>query len=1032
MNIRRTTLLLMMFFSTLFSYSQIRIKIDSLNTILEQKKTLQDTTRIQFFLDLAKLYRSVDLDSSYLYAQKASALAIAKGFKKGIARADLNIGNYFLNKGAIDSCFFYYRKSQKVYREIGDLDGVHDINYNTGYIYWATGEYDKSIEFYNKDFHYRQEINDTSGIADGFLNIGNVYLAKGNNKKAFESLLESIPYFLQVKDSLSVAKVQSNLGIIQWNFDNYDLALQDFFEALKVFEKEGDRYSMASCFENIAGVYKDLKNFELALKYYRYSFIQSELLDDARLKTSFYFNIGTIKAVLKELDSARYYLRKGEKLALDGDYKDLLSLSYKELGVLHSEKDPEKAIELINKSIRLNEEIGLERFYIVSSLEALGAIYENKKQFSKAIDHYKRGLKIAKEIDSKRLEATISYDLYRIYKALGNTGASLSNLENYRIINDSVVFEETNKSIIAREIQYETAKKEQQIIQLTNEQTLKNAEIKTQSALIKQRSSQRNLLLVVLLGLATISLLLFRNYRTKLKTKELVNTKQKEFEKLRSKFFANISHEFRTPLTLIDGPINDLLAESTDQKSKTNLEIIKRNSHRLKRLINQLLDFSKLEANKLIINKKEVAVFKFLRAITASFSSLAANHDLNYKIEIPSSNKIAFLDEEKIEIVIYNLISNAIKYTLPGGEVYLSVEEKKHGIKITVTDTGIGLDHDDKERIFERYYRSKDGHTIEGTGIGLALSKELIELMNGTIQVESEKGKGTTFIIELPLEITEISSDINIKVAITNDDKNKKEKIKLPADANKILLVEDNEDLRTYIKGILGNHYQLLEAIDGEKGLKIAQKEIPDIIISDLMMPKMEGDELCRLLKSDEKTSHIPFIMLTAKATEEDKIKGLAYGADDYLTKPFDKKELQLKIKNTIEQRMRLQQKLQKELITSPDRENISSKEDRFILKLRDIIVDNLNEADLNISFLCAEMALSRVQLYRKVLALTGLSTSDFIRKIRIQKAAQLLESNWGTISEVAYEVGFNNLSYFTKCFKEFYDQTPSAFLKNK
>ncbi|MDJ0646928.1 MAG: two-component regulator propeller domain-containing protein [Flavobacteriaceae bacterium] len=525
--------------------------------------------------------------------------------------------------------------------------------------------------------------------------------------------------------------------------------------------------------------------------------------------------------------------------------------------------------------------------------------------------------------------------------------------------------------------------------------------------------------------------------KSNLKLEQLEVRKMQELNDLKTRFFANISHEFRTPLTLIQGPVNDLLDQTSSEKIKNSLGVVQRNSARLKRLIDQLFEISKLEAKKLTINEQEHELWGFLRAICSSFTSMAANKGIAYVVNVPSGAINALYDEEKMEMIIYNIVSNAFKFTPSDGVITIraSVDQrdKSNNLNIIVKDTGIGFNETEKSKIFDRFYRVDSQSKIDGAGIGLSLTKELVELMQGTITVRSEEGKGTSFTVELPLKITTQTSTQTKKESVEIDNLSRTtdvEKNLVNAKKNRILMVEDNEDLRAYIKAILYNDFDVLEAENGIQGLTIAQEEIPDLILSDFMMPAMEGDEFCRRIKSDERTAHIPFIMLTAKASKEDKISGLELGADDYLFKPFDKKELRIKIANILKRREQLQKKLTQEFMLSAKEENLVSHDDRFLFKLKKLVTANLGEANLNVKFLSEEMGLSRVQLYRKLNALLGLSATDFIRKLRIQRAAELLNANWGTVSEVAYEVGFNNLSYFSKCFKEVYRQTPSSYLK--
>ncbi|MEM8999519.1 MAG: two-component regulator propeller domain-containing protein [Bacteroidota bacterium] len=550
-----------------------------------------------------------------------------------------------------------------------------------------------------------------------------------------------------------------------------------------------------------------------------------------------------------------------------------------------------------------------------------------------------------------------------------------------------------------------------------------------------------------LYSVIAISLLfaLFRFLRTRDRLKSSLRLEQLELDKvqevntIKAKFFANISHEFRTPLTLIQGYVNDLMEMKNTTEIDLNLKNVNRNTERLKRLVDQLLNLSKLEANALELHENNEDLTAFLNMVGHSFSSLAHAKKIQFGIEIPEQEVWTFFDREKLEIILYNLISNALKFTPSGGSVQIrakfDIDGADYPFQLSVEDTGPGLDEEQQKQVFDRFYRVKGSYDIEGTGIGLALTKELVDLMGGRIGLLSTPGVGSTFKVDLPFTLNvairglDNLSPHNLVAdgtAISEDRPTVKGK---PT----ILVVEDHQEMRNYIFRILGNGYNLLFAVNGAEGLRKSNKEIPDLIISDYMMPKMEGDQLCRSIKASETTSHIPFIIVTAKASEKDKLESLDFGADDYLTKPFNKKELQLKVRNHLKQRERMQQKLLREFAFSHTSEpSLPTKEESFMNRLTGLIVQHMENSDLDMEYLSSEMGLSRVQLYRKVLALTGLPTSLFIRKIRIHKAHELLSNKWGTVAEIAYRVGFNNLSYFAKCFKDVYGNTPSDVLKQK
>jgi DNA-binding response OmpR family regulator len=404
-----------------------------------------------------------------------------------------------------------------------------------------------------------------------------------------------------------------------------------------------------------------------------------------------------------------------------------------------------------------------------------------------------------------------------------------------------------------------------------------------------------------------------------------------------------------------------------------------------------------------------------------------------------------------VEKIITNLLSNAFKFTPEGGKIDFTVEKLIDVAEIRIADNGIGIAKERLDKIFDRFYQVDGSHTreSEGTGIGLALTKELVELHKGKIEVDSEYGKGTTLKILLPLgkdhlkpeEIVE--KELREETEVTAEEtefipemENRKEKTDIDAlletdDKPLLLIVEDNSDVRKYIISHLEEDYRIQDAIDGKDGLQEALKHIPDLIISDIMMPKMDGFELCEKLKTDERTSHIPVILLTAKATSKDKTEGYDTGADDYIMKPFDAEVLNARIKNLIEQRRKLREHFKKEGLIEFDDKEIKSIDKKFLQKAVEIINKHLSDTSFSVEMFAGEVSMSRRNLDRKLVALTGEPPSDLIRRVRLMHAAKLIAQNFGNISEIALEVGFSNPAYFSKCFREQFGKTPSEYENN-
>ncbi len=510
----------------------------------------------------------------------------------------------------------------------------------------------------------------------------------------------------------------------------------------------------------------------------------------------------------------------------------------------------------------------------------------------------------------------------------------------------------------------------------------------------------------------------------------------KELSNLKSRLYTNITHEFRTPLTVIMG-----MTESIEGHEEAK-EMIQRNSNNLLRLINQILDLSKAESGNLKLNMVQADIIIFLQYLTESFHSMANAKDIQLTFYSEEKEIIMDFDEQKIQHIIYNLLSNAIKYTPIKGKIVFHVKKENDKLCLKVKDNGQGISAKDQPFIFDRFYQvdQSSAGKIDGVGIGLALTKELVEFLNGEILLESELGEGSEFIIYLPIHRSEKTQDhkINMIEEERNIEKEKKEVpqfdtelIDLNFEKNEIpqlLLVEDNEDVITYIKSCISEDYKVEVAHDGQEGIEKALELIPDIIISDLMMPKKNGFEVCKFLKQDEKTSHIPIILLTAKATQEDKIEGLEMGADAYIMKPFQKQELKTRLKKLIENRTILQTKYKDNLTkVSKKRTNV---EDNFLQKVIQILKKELDNPNFSVVELSKEMHLSSTQMYRKLKALTGLPPNKFIRRYRLQSSLELLQNSSMNIAEIAYLVGFSDPNYFSRAFSEEFGKPPSEVRK--
>lgn len=566
--------------------------------------------------------------------------------------------------------------------------------------------------------------------------------------------------------------------------------------------------------------------------------------------------------------------------------------------------------------------------------------------------------------------------------------------------------------------------------------------------------------LIILLLFAALLAIIVRAYWTKNRMNMELSRQKKKLEEQRDQlislskqleeathaklvFFTNVSHDFRTPLTLVADPVEQLLEDKAlTPRQQSLLKVVHKNVHILLRLVNQILDFRKYENDKLELVRANMNLRVQLQEWSHSFQTLALKKHIHFVLEVNDdrADYLMAVDAEKMERVYFNLLSNAFKFTPENGTitVTLSTLTKEEGgryARLVVADTGSGISVQHIRHIFDRFYQIDVNHA--GSGIGLALAKAFVELHGGEITADSVEGKGTVFTVDIPMTVVEEpSADLVQEPRITQqtvveelEDMETEEQI---PDENKecILIIDDNADVRDYVKSLLKEEYTVIEAPDGRAGLKKAMKYVPDAIICDVMMPVMDGLECCRKLKTELQTSHIPVMLLTACSLDEQRIQGFECGADSYISKPFNSKLLLVRLRNLMDNHKRLKQFFGDK--TTLSKESVSEVDKGFVDRFRELIEENLADSELSVEDLGGKMGLSRVQLYRKIKALTNYSPNELVRIARLKKAASLLASSEKTISEITYEVGFTSPSYFTKCYKDYFGESPTDFLKRR
>ena len=1066
-------------------------KLDSLRTAIAQAKA--DTSRILLENELAgSLYRS-DKDSALQLLRSSIAAAEKINYRSGLYKLWFTKAFIHLRYNQLDSAFIGFSKAKDVASDIGDEIGLiralNALSYcvqnkrkgiphleealeiataigdkemqttvmtSLGIVYSNLAEFDSAEIHYMKALAIHEEKGEKKSQADIFRNLGNNAGRSNQLEKALGYYEQGVQIMRELGKKSEEAAIYNMMGYACGFMGDFPKALKYYYTALKLMEDAGDKKGVTDCLDRISDVYLSLEDYSQALSYIEKSYELSDEKEKVALKPDLFYKKGYISRLKGEYREALQFLQ--ESFALKNAIGQTVSSQhFYELGYCYGQLDrQDSALVFLQDALHVGRETNVS-LDISKSLIGLANIHFQQEDFKTAIAELKEAIELATTSGNKEQQMEAAKILYRIYKIQNDTKEALFYHETYRNLKDSL-FNEKNAMEIARmEAGYEFEKEKQEL------------EFAQQRKLAKEANVRR--MLWIALGVAGLFLAIgIFYYRSKQKAnakltklnEQILHQKEKleELGIAKSLFFTNISHEFRTPLTVINGMANQIEGQ---EKIK---DLIRRNSLNLLNLINQILDLRKLELGKLKLNLVQGDVVQYIQYVIASYEAMAELKAITLHF-IPKEKELFMdFDQEKFMRIVSNLLSNAIKFTPEGGNVYLIVEkgtinqdpeELLEALSMTVSDTGIGIPKEKQALIFDRFYQVKEdspanmpeGFNLEmtGTGIGLALTKDLITLMGGSISLESTPGKGSTFSILLPIsrEATKVDIEkLTVEgLSLVEFDQAGLEKETEPAltktsSAEKssdlsLLIIEDNKDIQQYLLTLLESKYTLYLAGDGEEGIEMAFEHVPDLIVSDVMMPKKDGFEVCDTLKNDDRTSHIPIVLLTAKGSVESRIEGLERGADAYLSKPFNEKELFVRLEKLAELRRLLQQRYQH---VSPPADAVETgpvtgfeKEDAFMEKLQQTVIDNLDNTDFGPTQLCAAMGMSRSHLHLKIKALTNLSTSIFIRTIRLHKAKELLQEGELNVTQVAFEVGFSDLSYFSRKFTEEFGVNPQKVL---
>ncbi|MEK6152407.1 tetratricopeptide repeat protein [Flavobacteriaceae bacterium 3-367] len=975
------TLALLFTFYGLFS--QTPKQMDSLERLLTS--TSSDSVRIAIQRQLYLGYYDSLPKKAARVTRDMISRSMKSGYEKGTAGGHYLLGHLYVTSANYDSANYHLRKSL----EIGIRTMQPNISLNAlewiANVHQKKGNLDSALLSVQRAVRIADENSAISGekIARIKMNEGRIYDALGKYEEAVNTYVEAEKALPDGEIGLR-GTIKAWIGNLYYRLERDEKAKEYFIQAQAIFKETSDRNGYYTMENKLGNIEQAADNLVAAEKHYLTAYAHFESVNGFSNMATIGSNLGYIYLSQKKYDLSKKYFEESTALAEKTEQISLLPYSYNGLGELYRKTNNlDKAVASYKKAIDLAEKKGATS-YLTDSYTFLIEAYGEMSDFKNAYEHQASLIRIKDSMHQK------------------------SSLER----------------ISAIEAQYQNEKQEQEIALLTSQAQL--AEQKTKN--------QRNLFLagISVLGLALITMfVLFKN-------KQRTNLKLKQLEAAKSKFFANISHEFRTPLTLISGPVaHQLSKEGLSSDDKTDLGLIQRNASRLLKLVNQILDLSKIEAGsrKLRVSKGNMELF--LKHLIEPFHYQATQRDMAFKSEIDIPEKVWF-DRDVIEKVVSNLLSNALKYNPNGGRIDFKAVQEDQQILITTVNENNDLTEKELPLLFDRFYQNNAMH--QGFGIGLSLVQELAILSHGTIHAYKPDAATIAFEVSLPVSKNAFSkADVSLEDgAATKIQKPKKEVLleqnngeeqfqesSLPV----LLVVDDNAEIRLFIKTLFKKEYQILEAENGEEGINSALKTIPDLVISDIMMPVKDGIHLSHTLKNDERTSHIPIVLLTAKSGEENELTGLKTGADAYMVKPFKEEKLRVVIEKLIATREAIREKLNKQVILSPKEVKLTSADAKLISRIRQILDMELTNPEFNASAFSEQIGLSRMHLHRKLKALTGLSTSEFIRVQRLKLAAKLLKEGHSHISEVGYSVGFNQPAYFATAFKKQFDCSPSEYV---
>lgn len=839
-----------------------------------------------------------------------------------------------------------------------------------------------------------------------------------------------------LEDSTLYAEKLFRFGYLYAQYDDYTNAYNTLKESEELYRNLGDPLNEGWSIAHQGFIYRDLGDYKESERYHKAHLQLSKKHDIKQSVSGAYGNLGEIYYKMGDVDKSIDHWKTAIRLSKEIGLEEYASVGTgKLLQIYIDEKQYSEAIKYLNEYKAVTNQFAVpkyERNFAMNIHFWQCRIDYGLKNFTKALKECEDCLKIY-NTNNWTPDPNVFKNLYEINKELNRHNTALDYFEKYHELTDieKVARARTEIQSIVFNNQFITDS-----INQAEEKRLLNV---TYQEGIRKKNQEKNLFIIIgaLLILLTTAYFIISRRTANLERKRL-----KEINQLKNALFTNITHEFRTPLTVIKGMTDTIKSNLVSKKYNnldTSLEMIERNSDGLLQLVNEMLDLAKIESGNMDLQLVQADIIPFIKYVCESFESYAEENQIDLTIYSEVESLIMDFDTNKLTSVLSNLLSNAVKFTPESGKIIVHINKltknDNPSLFIKVKDNGIGIAKDELPNIFSRFYQT-DASTVresEGTGIGLALTKEIIELMDGTIEVNSSLNSGSEFKVIIPItnkaqktekvEIGKLPQASRFQTTIPQSDNT----ILEDSDRSLVLIIEDNLDVAHYLRSCLKDKFDTIHASNGIQGIEIAIDQIPDIIISDVMMPGKDGFEVCEILKFDKRTDHIPIIILTAKASFEDKLKGLSHGADAYLAKPFVKEELFIRLDKLISNRKKLISKIQAEGSSIILKKRTKNPKLQFLKKIIKLIHKDIGNSNFGSEDLAKSLLVSESQVYRKIKAITGKSTAVYIRSIRLQHAKELLINSDKTVSEVAFDVGFNDPSWFSRAFKKEFGYSPTS-----